>query len=123
MTTGSESVEQWLAIRKEAALRIDPATAEVEWAYGYVMDPYDVYELSEEEKCVGRVYFARSPGSDVWVSFHDLAKPIVEALWDKHSSKLMFPAGLEEMFRLLAKLPAGSETHHAEVPEAEPRDR
>ena len=31
--------EQWLAIRKEAAVKIDPETAEVFWEYGYVIDP------------------------------------------------------------------------------------
>src|SRR5262245_35351647 len=32
------TVEQWLAIRKEAALRIDPETAEVEWIYADIGD-------------------------------------------------------------------------------------
>ncbi len=36
------TVEQWLAIRKEAGLRIDPETAEVMWSYEYVADPYGV---------------------------------------------------------------------------------
>jgi hypothetical protein len=33
--------------------------------------------------CVGRQYFARFPESDVWVSFHDLPKATVDALWKK----------------------------------------
>jgi hypothetical protein len=32
-------MEQWLAIRKEAGLKIDPETAEVEWTYAYIQDP------------------------------------------------------------------------------------
>ena len=34
------TVEQWLAIRSEAALQIDPETAEVIWKYANVADPY-----------------------------------------------------------------------------------
>jgi hypothetical protein len=89
------TVEQWLAIRKEAGLEIDPETAEVMWDYGYPIDPYGVYsDLSEEERQVGRVYFARSPASDIWVSFRDMPDETRQALWAKHKSKLGFPAGL-----------------------------
>jgi hypothetical protein len=78
------TTEEWLAIRKEAGLRIDPATAEVSWHYAQVADPYGVLpERAEEWDCVGRQYFARSPESDVWVSFHDLPKATVDALWKK----------------------------------------
>jgi hypothetical protein len=82
----------WLAIRKEAGLKIDPETAEVEWTYGNIGDPYGVKALPED--CIGRIYFARSPGSDVWVDFDDLPDATRDALWDKHKSKLAFPAGL-----------------------------
>jgi hypothetical protein len=42
-------VEQWLAIRKEAGLKINPKTAEVEWRYAQTLDPYGVYpDLPEE---------------------------------------------------------------------------
>jgi hypothetical protein len=89
----------WLAIRKEAGLKIDPETAEVEWIYAQTLDPYGVYpDLPEECRQVGREYFARSPGSDVWVSFDDLPKATREALWKKYRSKLAFPAGLEALF-------------------------
>jgi hypothetical protein len=68
-----EERKAWLAIRKEAGLKIDPETAEVEWIYGQTLDPYGVYpELPEEYWQVGREYFARSSGSDVWVNFDDL---------------------------------------------------
>ena len=66
--TDQMTVEQWLAIRKEAALKIDPDTAEVDWTYGLTLDPYGVYpDLPEEYRQVGREYFACSPGSDIWV--------------------------------------------------------
>ena len=81
--------------RSEEALRIDPTTAEVDWEYGQVMDPYGIDpDLPDELQCVGRIYFARSPGSSVWVCFYDLPEEIREALWERHSRTLAFPAGL-----------------------------
>jgi len=87
-------VEKWLAIRKEAGRKIDPETAEVDWTYGVVGDPYGIHPEPEECYNVGREYFARSPGSDVWVSFGDLPTATQEALWEKHKARLAFPAGL-----------------------------
>jgi hypothetical protein len=88
-------VEQWLAIRKNAGLQIDPATAEVMWTYAQTLDPYGIYrDLPEECRQVGREYFARAPGSDVWVWFGDLPEATRSALWEKHKSRLAFPAGL-----------------------------
>ena len=74
----------WLASRKEAGLKIDPETAEVEWTYAQTLDPYGVYpELPEEYWQVGREYFARSPGSDVWVWFGDLPDAIRKCVMGK----------------------------------------
>jgi hypothetical protein len=71
----------WLAIRTEAGLKIDPETAEVEWEYAQTLDPYGLDpDLPEECQCVGREYFARSPGSDVWVHFGDLPEATRDAL-------------------------------------------
>jgi hypothetical protein len=65
-------------------------------------DPYDVYpNPSEDYDGLGRVYFARSPGSGVWVWFGDLSDETTDALWSRHSSKLMFPAGLEQLLNQL----------------------
>jgi hypothetical protein len=93
-----EEREIWLAIRKEAGLKIDPEIAEVEWTYGETGNPYGVLPVLPDDivQQVEREYFARAPGSDVWVHFGDLPKATREALWKKHSSKLAFPAGLEE---------------------------
>jgi hypothetical protein len=77
------TTEEWLAIRKEAGLRIDPATAKVTWWFAQVVDPYGIYPYDPKADCVGRQYFACSPESDVWVSFHDLPKATVDALWKK----------------------------------------
>jgi len=88
-------VKEWLAIRKEAGLKIDPETAEVAWIYAQTLDPYGVHEdLPEEYDCVGREYFARAPGSDIWVCFGDLPNEIRERLWERHGRALSFPAGL-----------------------------
>ena len=60
MTT--HEVEEWLAIRKEAGLHINPETAEVDWTYELTLDPYGVEpEIPEEYQQIGRAYFARSP--------------------------------------------------------------
>jgi hypothetical protein len=55
------TTEEWLAIRKEAGLRIDPATAHVTWWCARVMDPCGVLPHCPEADCIGRQYFARSP--------------------------------------------------------------
>jgi hypothetical protein len=66
--------EEFLRLRRDAGQGIDPATAEVDWSYGQVLDPYGIDpDLPEELYCAGRVYFARAPGSDLWVWFGDVA--------------------------------------------------
>jgi hypothetical protein len=88
-------VEQWLATRKEAGRQIDPETAEVDWWYAQTLDPYGVdHNLPGECQQIGREYFACAPGTDVWVWFGDLPTATERALWEKHKSKLAFPAGL-----------------------------
>ena len=83
-------------ILDEAARKIDPETAEVHWTYGSVLDPYGIYNLGpDDEDNVGRNYWARAPGSDVWVLFGDLPETTRDALWKKHARQLAFPAGLE----------------------------
>jgi hypothetical protein len=63
----------WLAARKEAGLHIDPETAEVAGNYGQILDPYGVEPyLPAECQQAGWDYFARAPGSHVWVWFGDL---------------------------------------------------
>jgi len=84
MTIPNEDIEAWLAIRKEAAKAINPATARVTWNWGYVIDPYGILsDISDEEKCIGRNYFARAPLSDVWVSFEDLPESVGHELWKR----------------------------------------
>ena len=92
--TGRER-EEFLAVRKEAGLKIDPKTAEVDWSYAGVGNPYGIFP--GEPWCVGRAYFARSPGSDVWVEFGDLPEATRDALWKKHWRRIAFPAGLDAL--------------------------
>jgi hypothetical protein len=90
LPTVKVTMEYLNALRKAVGLTIDPANAEVEWTYAP--------DLPEEYVQVGREYFARSPGSDVWVNFYDLPEATRDALWKKHRPKLAFPAGLEALF-------------------------
>lgn len=84
-TVENKEQAEWLAIRKEAGLRIDPATAHVTWRFAQVVDPYGIYPYDPEADCVGREYFARSPESDVWVNFGDLPEAAVAALWKRRN--------------------------------------
>jgi hypothetical protein len=93
-------LERWRAIRKEEGLKIAPETAEVTWWYAQTLDPYgllDEWELPEEVNMVGREYFARAPGSEIWVEFTDLPEETRDKLWKKHRSELAFPAGLDRL--------------------------
>jgi hypothetical protein len=95
----ARDVGEWLAVRKEEGKRIDPATAETMWTYECVADPYGLVppaDLSDEARGVsGRCYWARSPGSDIWLLFDDLPEATVKALWARDKRELAFPAGLE----------------------------
>ena len=84
--TKKRTRKQWLAVRKEAGLKIDPETAEVSSEHGSVRDPYGLYDLTDEEDNIGRNYFARSPGS-VWVSFHDLPDAVRDRLWARFMAR------------------------------------
>jgi hypothetical protein len=100
--TASEKaeVEQWLAIRKEAALKIDPETAEVDWGYGLTWTPIASATNGNFRKNsiqVGRQRWGGPPGNDLWVHFSDLPAGVEEKLWTKHCSRIAFPAGLEGM--------------------------
>src|SRR6266446_1696428 len=93
-------LEKWLEIRKKAGRKIDPETAEIFWNWGEIGDPYGVCEgdpcglyPGPGPFCIGRNFFARSLGSDIWVAFEDLTEATRDALWKKHKASLAFPAG------------------------------
>jgi hypothetical protein len=86
MGTDDVKVEEWLAIRKREALKIDPETAEVTWRYTQILNPYGVDpNLSEEYQQVGRESFVRRPGGDIWVWFGDLPNETLKRLREKAS--------------------------------------
>jgi hypothetical protein len=74
----------WVEERKAAAAKIDVETCEVEWCFGYIIDPYGLHaalgELTDEERCVGRLYYVCSPDSDGWVNIRDLSSTQREGL-------------------------------------------
>jgi hypothetical protein len=79
------SVKDWLASRKEAALKIDPTTALISRAYVYPANPYGVYsEIPDYAKEVTDDYYARAPESKIWVYRGDLPKETAHALEKKH---------------------------------------
>jgi len=79
------TIEYLDALRRAVGLQVDPETAEVDWAYRETLDPYgDGIDLPEEYRGhVGRAYFARSPGSDIWIAFCDLPEATRNALSEK----------------------------------------
>ena len=83
------TVEKWIAIRKEEGLKIDPTTAEVDGGWRRILDPYEVLrDLPPECDCAGRVFFARRPGSKIWVEFNDLPDDTCAVLWERLKSGL-----------------------------------
>jgi hypothetical protein len=88
-----------IAILEEAALHIDPASAEVEWIYAEL--------IIDSHREVRREYFARSPGSDIWVWFGDLPAATQKSLGEKHRPKLTYPAGLFLPLRDVPRSPEG----------------
>jgi hypothetical protein len=80
----SQGIEEWLSLRREAGKLINPETAEVTWTYIRTLDPYGIdSDLPEELWDIGRQYFARAPGSDIWVSFYHLPDATRETLWKR----------------------------------------
>lgn len=69
--------------RRAVGARVDPSTAEVWFVYGEVIDPYCEFELSPEEQCIGREWFAADPVERVAVHFYDLPAATRDALEGK----------------------------------------
>jgi hypothetical protein len=69
------------AERAAVAERIDPATAEVWFMYGSVLDPYGCPEEADWlEDNVARCWFAADPVEGIAVSFYDLPEATLHAL-------------------------------------------
>jgi hypothetical protein len=82
-----DELRQWLASRKEAGRVIDIENCELGWWYAELSDPYGIYkalgEFSEEDSCVGRERFVRSPESNGWISEVDLPEEKLNALRER----------------------------------------
>jgi hypothetical protein len=75
------SIGQYLAIRKEEGLKIDPATADICQSSVYIFDPYDIDPtLDRKYAPFDRDLFVRGLGSDIWVHEEDLPKETWKAI-------------------------------------------
>jgi hypothetical protein len=95
--------QEFKAKCREEGLKIIAETAETTWSYTQVLDPYDFFdEIPPEADCVGRSYFARNPGSDIWVEFGDLPDETREKLFRAHHLDLgvLMRSGTIEQRRL-----------------------
>jgi hypothetical protein len=91
--------KEWLAIRKKAGREIDPETAEVICKRANDWDPYGILPEVPTDDC-SRHYFARSPGSDIWVWYRDLPAATWNALCEKHKAKMASLIQLASLIRL-----------------------
>jgi hypothetical protein len=74
--------------REESGKLIDPATAEIGWAYSEARDPYGGLDQHLRGRVTKREYFARTPDSDIWVWFGDLPGETAHALRERHARKI-----------------------------------
>ncbi len=101
-------VKQWLQIRKDAGLMIDPETAELTWWHAEEFDPYGVRDdLPDELRgIIGRQHFARAPGTDVWVWVYDLPQPakdrVLERIFETPGFVLRLGHSLRGRFELIS---------------------
>jgi hypothetical protein len=82
--------------RRTAGLLLDPSTAEIDWNYAQLADPYgDGLPLLPQEEHVGREYFACAPGSDIWVCVGDLLDATHDAIRKRIKAGDLSPAIVE----------------------------
>jgi hypothetical protein len=94
ISTVEVTVDYLNALRREVGRYIDPDTAEVDWVYAQVLDPYgDNPNLPEELQCTGRAYFARCPGTNVWICFDDLPDRTSDKLLKKTRTQARVSSG------------------------------
>jgi hypothetical protein len=79
-----KEMQQWVASREEAALKIDIETCELGCWYAYDCDPYGARpDLPEEMKQIGTNRFVRSAESRGWVCEDDLPPATIEAMYER----------------------------------------
>ena len=85
-----DQAQEWPNLREEEGRKIDPETAEVTWRWGLTLDPYGIHpDLPEEARQIQRNYFARSPGSEIWVLFDDLPEATREILSERNEVDIL----------------------------------
>lgn len=86
--------------REAIGKTLDPAELEVDFDYGYVLDPYgEDPDLPEEAQVSGRNFYAVDRKRGILLYFHDLPDATVEALRDMNN--------LDEEYDRLRKVAAG----------------
>jgi hypothetical protein len=83
-----EEATEWLAVREDEALKIDPDTAEVWFDYGRYSDPYNLYPKmpdwagDQRDHTHDRLHFVRRYDGDVFVWAGHLPDDVRTAIWD-----------------------------------------
>jgi hypothetical protein len=85
--------DSFLTLIKEAALKIEPANAEIIWEYADPFDPYGIgLDLPEEARSASEFHselsYVSSPGSWLWVWSGDLPNETRQALRLKIAEKV-----------------------------------
>jgi hypothetical protein len=79
---GTVTQAEFRKLMKMEGRKIDARSADFYWEHGQVLDPYG-FGIPKEHECIGRIYFARALGSDIWVEFGDLPDETSNALWER----------------------------------------
>ena len=79
----NENKDERLFATRAAGQKIDPDTAQVHWEWGETFDPYRLGGLPDELHQIERLYFARAPGTDLWIEFGDLPEATRKTLWER----------------------------------------
>ncbi len=70
--TVTVSANTWMRLRKEVGAHMIPQPPSLSGSTDKLLTLTGRSRFARQYRQIGRVYFARSPGSDVWVSFYDL---------------------------------------------------
>ena len=65
---------------------LDPDQCEVDFDYGFVLDPYCECDLPDELQQVGHQFFAYDPKRKIGLYFEDLPDATIEALSEKRKA-------------------------------------
>ena len=97
-------VIKYINKRRKEGRKIDARTAKVGWWYCELEDPYNIIPASYVDseffqrylQMIGREYFARRPGSKIWVWIGDLPRRTARALQKSGKLATATEAGLSK---------------------------